>query len=400
MDTRKTRKIKFIICIILLLNSINLVVNADTNRIYEAYVDNRLIGYIDNKNTFRNTYKDTKEELNNRIGSKCIRDKKIKFKSTDLKSEISTKEEIESNIIKTIDTEVNAQTININDKNCGTLFNKNEVNEAIKKFTNEYLKNMNINIDNVLEVSIDSDFKTSEEKVPISQINNINQIVDNINNDPNIKDNINIDVKVKEDKEVSIEPQTTIKQDESMYVGESKIIEDGESGSKHVLSEVIYHNGNKLKENIISEDILKNAKDRVECIGTKSPIGSNTAFLQAPTRGGWITSKFGARWGRNHNGIDIAGNTGDPVTAAYDGTIQEAGQVSGYGNMIKIKHQDNIETIYGHLSSIKVKKGQKVKKGDIIGCVGSTGRSTGPHLHFELRSKGKPINPEGYILNN
>ncbi|GAA0079243.1 hypothetical protein UT300005_36220 [Clostridium sp. CTA-5] len=400
MDTRKTRKIKFIICIILLLNSINLVVNADTNRIYEAYIDNRLIGYIDNKNDFKNTYKDTKDGLNNRIGSECIRDKKIKFKPTDLKTDISTKDQIESNIIKTINTEVNAQIININNKNCGTLFNKNEVNEAIKKFINEYLKKMNIDIDNVLEVSVDSDIKILEAKVPISNINNLNQVVDNINNDSNIKDNINVDVKVKEDKEVSIEPQTTIKQDESMYVGQNKIIEEGESGSKHVLSEVLYHNGNKLKENIISEDIVKNAKDRVECIGTKPPIGSNTAFLQAPTRGGWITSKFGARWGRNHNGIDIAGNTGDPVIAAYDGTIQEAGQVSGYGNMIKIKHQDNIETIYGHLSSIKVKKGQKVKKGDLIGCVGSTGRSTGPHLHFELRSKGKPINPESYILNN
>ncbi|SJT61603.1 Stage II sporulation protein Q [Clostridioides difficile] len=67
--------------------------------------------------------------------------------------------------------------------------------------------------------------------------------------------------------------------------------------------------------------------------------------------------------------------------------------------MIKIKHEDGLETLYGHLSSINVKKGQEIKKGDVIGAVGSTGRSTGPHLHFELRSKGTPINPELYIKN-
>ncbi len=120
---------------------------------------------------------------------------------------------------------------------------------------------------------------------------------------------------------------------------------------------------------------------------------------------GKITSKFGKRVDpvtkrRNtfHKGMDISAPEGTPVHAAEEGVVIKAEYVkSGYGNLIIIKHADNIATYYGHLSKFEIKAGQKVKKGDIIGRVGSTGKSTGPHLHFEVRRGDQALDPEQFI---
>jgi murein DD-endopeptidase MepM/ murein hydrolase activator NlpD len=123
---------------------------------------------------------------------------------------------------------------------------------------------------------------------------------------------------------------------------------------------------------------------------------SRNVSMAVPSRGS-ISSSFGQRWGRMHEGIDIAANTGEPIYAAMDGTVVYSSWMNGYGKMIKIQHANNIETIYGHCSRLRVAVGTKVKKGQLIGDVGSTGNSTGPHLHFEVVVKGKPVNPYPYI---
>lgn len=106
------------------------------------------------------------------------------------------------------------------------------------------------------------------------------------------------------------------------------------------------------------------------------------------------SSSYGWRWGRPHSGIDIALNVGDPIHAAFDGVVRLAKYNGGYGNCIVIRHYNNLETLYGHLSKINVKVGQEVKAGDIIGLGGNTGRSTGPHLHFECRLMYACFDPE------
>lgn len=98
-----------------------------------------------------------------------------------------------------------------------------------------------------------------------------------------------------------------------------------------------------------------------------------------------------------HNGVDMAGPTGTPIYATGIGTVIHAGWSSGYGKTIKIRHSNGIETLYAHLNRIRVKKGERVKLGQRIGDMGSTGRSTGPHLHYEVRVNGSPKNPMNYI---
>jgi len=109
------------------------------------------------------------------------------------------------------------------------------------------------------------------------------------------------------------------------------------------------------------------------------------------------TSGFGPRWGTMHYGTDMAAKHGSAILATADGVINFAGWEKGYGKLIKIKHDFGYETRYAHLSKISVTVGQRISQGDRIGKMGNTGRSTGTHLHYEIRRNGKPINPMKYI---
>jgi murein DD-endopeptidase MepM/ murein hydrolase activator NlpD len=115
-----------------------------------------------------------------------------------------------------------------------------------------------------------------------------------------------------------------------------------------------------------------------------------------PARG-TVTSEYGSRWGRLHAGIDIAAPTGTPIYAAQAGTVIFSGVQSGYGNVVIVSHDGGLTTLYGHQSRVAASNGQAVSQGDNIGFVGSTGRSTGPHLHFETRYGGSPRNPRGCL---
>jgi murein DD-endopeptidase MepM/ murein hydrolase activator NlpD len=121
-----------------------------------------------------------------------------------------------------------------------------------------------------------------------------------------------------------------------------------------------------------------------------------------PVRG-WVTSPFGKRTSpftgilAFHEGMDIAAQTGTPVMAPADGVVIRAGFGTGYGNMVEISHGYGIKTIYGHNSRLNVKAGQRVKRGDVISYVGDSGSSTGPHLHYEVRVNGLPVNPVRYL---
>ncbi len=139
-----------------------------------------------------------------------------------------------------------------------------------------------------------------------------------------------------------------------------------------------------------------------------SYIEDNESIIRAtpsiwPVRG-WVTSEFGSRVSpfhegiKFHEGIDIAAPTGTLIHAPADGIVTFAGWERGYGNLIIINHGYGLSTRYGHCADILVKKGQRVKRGQVIGTVGATGRATGPHLHYEVRVNGVPVNPRKYLF--
>ena len=127
-----------------------------------------------------------------------------------------------------------------------------------------------------------------------------------------------------------------------------------------------------------------------------SDVTPSAAGFTWPTSG-QVSSGFGPRWGRMHQGIDVAAPTGRPITAAKSGKVIVAGSSGGYGNLVVIDHGGGLSTAYAHQSRIAVRVGQPVTQGGLIGFVGSTGFSTGPHLHFEVRVNGVARDPLPYL---
>ena len=109
------------------------------------------------------------------------------------------------------------------------------------------------------------------------------------------------------------------------------------------------------------------------------------------------TSGYGSRWGRKHEGIDLAGAHGSPILSTADGVVVKAGWENGYGQMVEVRHPYGFSTLYGHMSKIRVSVGQKVSRGDQLGDMGNTGRSTGTHLHYEVHVSGTAVNPMTFI---
>ncbi|MCG3114786.1 MAG: M23 family metallopeptidase [Candidatus Manganitrophus sp. SA1] len=147
----------------------------------------------------------------------------------------------------------------------------------------------------------------------------------------------------------------------------------------------------------------KSFQELTEAVQSRQSLWASTPSIWPTT--GWLTSGYGNRvspfTGRvsKHNGIDIASRQDTPVIAPATGVVSYTGFDSGLGKLIKINHGYGIMTYYGHLAKAAVKVGQKVKRGDVIAYVGSTGLSTGPHLHYEIYVNDVPVNPMRYILN-
>lgn len=152
-----------------------------------------------------------------------------------------------------------------------------------------------------------------------------------------------------------------------------------------------YSNWDSKKVDIYNLDIQK-FQDSLVLKLYDQKIGQ---FWKMPLNDLLVNSRFGPRWGRLHSGTDLDLNTGDPVYSAFDGIVRVRGYDRyGYGYHYVIRHKNGLETLYGHLSKFSAEIGQEVKAGDFLGKGGSTGRSTGPHLHYELRYKGLAFDPE------
>jgi len=195
--------------------------------------------------------------------------------------------------------------------------------------------------------------------------------------------------------------RTVYEADDSLWRGQQKVQRDGIPGSRQVTYRISKANGTETARDVISETVLSEPVSRIVLAGTKMMVASRDSggngILGWPTRGK-INSPYGKKRGRKiHSGTDIDGEIGDPIFASGDGVVLEAGWKGRYGKCILLDHGRGLTTLYGHLSQINVVVGQQVSRGDIIGLLGTTGNSTGPHLHFEVRLNGEFQNPMKYL---
>lgn len=209
-----------------------------------------------------------------------------------------------------------------------------------------------------------------------------------------------ISVACKEVKEYNdvIPFEVAYEESGGIYKGETTVKRAGVQGERFVKAEIIHVNGKEIERKILEEKISKNPVGKIVVKGTKIPppkIGSGK-FIR-PTSRGLLTSRYGGRWGRMHEGIDIGLPIGSQIKASDGGRVTFSGYKNGYGLCIIIDHGGGLSTLYGHCSQLLVKKGESVFQGQGIAKSGNSGRSTGPHLHFEVQKHGNPVNPLGYV---
>lgn len=203
------------------------------------------------------------------------------------------------------------------------------------------------------------------------------------------------------EKEVEFEDvlpkQVKVIKSENYYTTQTIVKQEGKDGRAKIKAKIVYMNGLEYDRKILFQQILQRPVDRVVVVGTKKPPRYFATGRFSYPVWGLLTSRFGYRGREFHEGIDLAVPWGSNVYAADGGVVEFAGWSGGYGKLIIINHQNGYKTYYGHLSRFLVSPGQKVAKGQLIAKSGSTGRSTGPHLHFEVRKNGVPQNPLVYL---
>ena len=230
----------------------------------------------------------------------------------------------------------------------------------------------------------------------------------------NGKSYLTVVVSKEETERELIEFKEEVKPEAELHVGEEKIQTKGEDGIKEIKKVVVYENGENIEEEVVKEELVKEPVEQVVLAGTKAYDGyggsnavvdygvsydENATYeaLRLPTDTTYVSSPYGPRWGRIHQGVDFGLAQGNNIYAADDGVVYFAGNGGGYGNLIKVDHGNGMQTYYAHCSKISVTKGQQVNAGEIIGLVGSTGNSTGPHLHFEVIVNGVRVDPLNFL---
>lgn len=199
--------------------------------------------------------------------------------------------------------------------------------------------------------------------------------------------------------EKEIEHEVEKKEDADMYEGDTKTKQAGENGVSEITSRIVLINGEEKQETPLVTTVKKEPVTEIITVGTKErppTVGSGKYIW--PLAGGYtLTSNFGGRWGTMHEGIDLGVSVGTTVMAADGGTVTYAGYSGAYGYLVTIDHQNGMETRYAHNSELLVSTGDKVYQGQSIAKSGNTGRSTGPHLHFEVRVGGEAKDPLNYL---
>ncbi|MBN2878938.1 MAG: M23 family metallopeptidase [Clostridia bacterium] len=224
-------------------------------------------------------------------------------------------------------------------------------------------------------------------------------IVTKINNIVNIKYSEYVE------RQEEIPYETVVIEDDSLYETQTKVRQEGVTGLRNIKANVVYINGMESSyEILMADEPSRQPVERILVKGTKSVPAvlklASSGDMPLPVSGYRITSGFGSRdtgiegASTFHNGIDLAVPYGTPIYASEAGKVTFAGSSGGYGLLVKISHEGGVETRYGHCSTLLVKSGQYVEKGEVIALVGSTGTSSGNHVHFEVRINGTPVDPQ------
>lgn len=385
--------------VILIIGFISLGFGMTTTQ--KAYLNDEFIGYVDSRKTVKEVYNEildeAKESFTNVEEGRNI----IRIEATnDSGNELTTKETMKNNIILASDISIDGYNMLVDGKSVGYVDSFQKGDEIINAFKDEAIKVSNISTNELVGTSVQGEVAYTKERIEIGKLKDSFEIIQDIKAKKHSKKGASlIDIEVLEVTKDIEEIMPTIKEitSENLYLGEEKVFL-GEKGTKEVKKKNVYIDGEIVKTEVLDESVLVKPTETILYKGIQNPITSGVAFLSYPGKDRTVTSNYGKRWGNeHHSGVDLAGKTGDRIEASFTGKVKYSGWMNGYGNVVILDHGKGIETLYAHASKLTCATGQRVNKGDKIAEVGSTGRSTGPHIHFELRHNGKAINPITYL---
>lgn len=405
---------------------------------YLIKVNDKKIGYV-------KSIKEAKSIINSIKSSDADAAKAVTYIKTNNNKNIMNAEDVQKAVRYALNLKVNAVSICANGIEVAKLYDKNEAQQVIQKIKEYYYPKITNGTYEILSSNIKEQITFSDVLVKPSEILSVNDAVKNIvsgrglektytikekdtiwdiaiKNNMTVEElrqlnpNINIDkikigqviklsvnepyvnveivAKIKDREEIPYESKKV--EDKTLSKGTKKVKQLGRNGIADVEKVVTLLNDDTMDEDITKITVIEKAVDEIIAYGSKTSMYAATGRFIMPSRG-VITSRYGYRWGRMHEGVDIAAPRGTAIVAADSGKVCFSGWRSGYGYCVMINHGNGYQTLYGHASKLYVKTGEYVKKGEKIAAVGSTGRSTGPHLHFEVRVNGSSKNPLKYI---
>lgn len=432
---------------ILLVSIITLSAFYINAQAYEVKIDDKVLGITKSKESIDeiiSSYKDSNEE---RYNKDVMLSKEITYEKIFLfGKKADSIETIKSEIEKAVDIYIEAFVISVDGEELVILEDKKSADKVLNMYKNSFLGQSEDR--NITKINFVQDVKIDSKYVLPSVIFDVNSAYDLIASSPDKymesrvhskemassimtaldvpeedvsqasseynPDEIDIiqyrsttkrgpiiSVEMIEEVEYEEEIAYDVRYEEesSLYQGDRKIKDKGIPGVKQVKAEISYINGVEQNIKILEENIIQEPKTSVVLIGiTPRPKTVAYGAFYDPTKGkGIISSRYGYRWGSLHSGVDIANPTGTVITAADGGKVVFSGNAGSYGKLVIIDHENGYQTYYAHCSQLLVSKGERVFRGQTIAKVGTTGRSTGPHVHFEVRKNGQTVDPLDYI---
>lgn len=353
---------------------------------YKIVVEGKTIGYVEDGSEYEKALSSVNETLRADFGEEYTLAPDATVKSVILdKNLISTREELHDNIAELSDYMTDGYVISLNGEDLCAFSSKEDALQTFVLMRSEFPIDGGVTV-----IRENTDIIT--KKVSVAAIKTPEEAAQTLIS----SEKLNVKSTVASIYHITKEFETIEEEDDTLLKGSRKIVTEGEVGEYEISSLTEYNNGIYVGESILSETVVSEPVTEVVKVGTKEVPGIGSGNFTTPASG-TITSNYGSRWGRMHNGIDIGAPTGTPIKASDTGIVIFADYQGSYGNLIKIDHQNGYVTYYAHCSSLSVSVGETVLQGQVIGYVGSTGNSTGPHCHFEIQQNGTPLNPLDFI---
>ncbi len=373
---------------------------------YEYYYHGKLLGVVRNKEDVYKTIEALGDKLSEASGANVSLDieRDIDFEMVRGANYVaSSNEDILNTLTYMKDIDVTAYAIYVDGVQMVIIENEEMAENILKAIENDYTPALaNIEYDSV---DIDQEISIQEVSAQLGDIWNATDAKrylktgsKSIEADLETMPIVSVTTVARETYTEDVDYSTKYVKNNSMYLDEQEVISEGIKGVNKVEAQIVLKNGQESTRQVIATTMIAEPIDEVIYQGTKAlPVRAGTGTFIYPVSNYTLSSRFGARWGRMHYGIDLAAPYGTKIYAADGGTVTFVGYNNARGNYLIIDHGGLFQTLYEHCASILVEEGEQVYQGKTIATVGTSGHVTGPHCHFEVQYKGEPVDPLNYL---